>query len=344
MMRIIKPNETLKFFGFNQLDIENLTKVVCSNLLNEYYEVEEIEGQVFDFGSFVNLVISNKKLRTKVVDALNKELVDFPNCIINNLSFDASTMSFKLNLFLLLVDSLEKTNDINPMYLQYLELDKRAYRKINLLIDAFFEMCRLRLFNKLEVYNLFATSNLLERSGWVGTNVPENHKESIAEHMYTMYVMAMMYLPATYEEEGYDKDKILKMILIHDLAETLTGDIPHPNKTLQDELIEDLKAKALWCNLLYNECSDASWIYECWLDWSDSLTFNARVAHDFDAIQLNYQFFTYACKHDGLYSDYEITRWTRRQPQTALGKEIYNEVILKNPKFAKRIGVIKQDE
>ena len=27
-MRIIKPNETLKFFGFNQNDIENLTKIV----------------------------------------------------------------------------------------------------------------------------------------------------------------------------------------------------------------------------------------------------------------------------------------------------------------------------
>jgi 5'-deoxynucleotidase YfbR-like HD superfamily hydrolase len=134
------------------------------------------------------------------------------------------------------------------------------------------------------------------------------------------------------------------MILIHDLAETLTGDIPHPNKTLQDELNEDLKAKALWCNLLYTECPDASWIYECWQDWSESLTFNARVAHDFDAIQLNYQFFTYACKHDGLYSDYHITRWTRRQPQTALGKAIYKQVILDNPKFSKRIGVIKKDE
>ena len=104
MMRIIKPNETLKFFGFNQNDIENLTKIVCSDLLNEYFEVEEIEGQVFDFGSFVKLVISNKKVRTIVVDSLNKDLVDFPSCIINNLSFDASTMSFKLNLFLLLTN------------------------------------------------------------------------------------------------------------------------------------------------------------------------------------------------------------------------------------------------
>ena len=135
-----------------------------------------------------------------------------------------------------------------------------------------------------------------------------------------------------------------KMVLKTVTWEMFNGENIRPFMNYPAELIEDLKAKALWCNLLYNECSDASLIYECWLDWSDSLTFNARVAHDFDAIQLNYQFFTYACKHDGLYSDYEITRWTRRQPQTALGKEIYNEVILKNPKFAKRIGVIKQDE
>ena len=344
MIRVIKPKDTLRIFGFNQNDIENLDLILSSKELSAYFEVEEIDGQLFDFGSFVYHVISNDKIRYDVVKVCHEKISDFPNSLISNLSFDASTMSFKLNLFLLLVDSLNENNNINPLYLQYLELDKNAYRKNNLLIDAFFEMCRLKLFKKFEVYNLFAKANELERSGWVGTNVPENHKESIAEHMYTMYIMAMMYLPNSYDEIGYDKDKVLKMIMIHDLAETLTGDIPHPSKTDEDELIEDLKAKALWCNLLYNGVDEAEKIYNNWVEWTEGLTFNAKLAHDFDAIQLNYQFFTYACKHTDLYSDYSITRWTRRQPQTELGKKIYKEIILNNPKFKLKIGVIKKDE
>ena len=104
---------------------------------------------------------------------------------------------------------------------------------------------------------------------------------------------------------------------------------------------QDLIAKALWCNLLYNESPASMDIYEAWNDWSLNLTINAKIAHDFDAIQLNYQFFTYACKYPETYSDENILQWTRRQPVTKIGKDIYKEVILNNPKFKSRISVIK---
>ena len=194
-----------------------------------------------------------------------------------------------------------------------------------------------------KVVNYYVLCNKLKdviRTGWVDWKVQRERVESIAEHMYFMYTLANIYLPKQYNEEGYDKSKILNMIMIHDLAETLTGDIPHPEKTAEDELNEDLIAKALWCSLLYNQVSCANEIYEAWNDWSLNLTFNAKVAHDFDAIQLNYQFFTYACKYPETYSDDNILRWTRRQPKTEIGKEIYTELILNNPKFKDRVGVI----
>lgn len=340
-MRVIKPNNNLKFFGFSEFDINNLDKIVCSNLLKEFIELEEINDQLFDLGSFINLAISNKDFRKALLKTCYQELNDFPNSILNNMSIIPGNLSFKLNLFLLLIDSLNKNNNVDPLYLQFLEMDKRGYRNNITIIDAFFEMCRLGLFNQISVFNLFAESNILERSGWVGTFVPTSHKESIAEHMYVMYTMANLYLPASLEEPGYDKQKILNMIMIHDLAETLTGDIPHPNKTSDDELKEDLVAKALWCNLLYNGSPAASDIFEAWNDWSLNLSINAKIAHDFDAIQLNYQFFTYACKYPETYSDDNILRWTRRQPTTEIGKQIYKEVIMNNPKFKSRISVIE---
>lgn len=339
-MRVLMPTLELKVFGFREIDIINLQKVLTSELLSNYIEVEQIEGQLFDFGSFVSYVISNSKFRHAFLDACYLNLDDFPNCILNNMPLLPSEFSFKINLFLLLIDSLNKFNRVDPLYLQFLEMDKRAYRMTNTLVDAFFEMCRLNLIDIINVVNLFAESNTLERSGWVGTNVPTNHKESIAEHMYVMYTIANLYLPNKLDQIGYDKNKILSMIMIHDLAETLTGDIPHPNKSSEDDLKEDLVAKALWCNLLYNESPAACEIYELWMDWFLDLSINAHLAHDFDAIQLNYQFFTYACKYPETYSDDNILRWTRRRPKTDLGKKIYQQIILDNPKFKERIGVI----
>lgn len=340
-MRVLMPSPELKFFGFRECDINNLQNILSSDLLNDFIELETIEGQLFDFGSFVAYIISNSEFRKAFIESCYLKLEDYPNCILNNMPLLPSEFSFKLNLFLLLIDSLYKNNNIDPLYLQFLEMDKRAYRKTNTLVDAFFEMCRLNLFTLISVFNIFAESNLLERSGWVGTFVPTNHKESIAEHMYVMYTMANIYLPSKLDEPGYDKQQILTMIMIHDLAETLTGDIPHPNKTDMDELKEDLIAKALWCNLLYNSSPIAKDVYEAWNSWSLDLDINAHIAHDFDAIQLNYQFFTYACKYPETYTDENILSWTRRRPKTEIGKEIYKKVILDNPKFINRINVIK---
>lgn len=340
-MRLILPSKELLIFGFREIDIENLNTILKSEKLKQFYILEEIDGQLFDFGKFVSEVISNKLFRATLLDVCYEKLNDFPNCIFNNMPFNPNNFDFKLNLFLLLIDSLNKNNNIDPLYLQFLQLDKNIKRKNNSLLDAFFEMCRLSLYNLTTLFNLFAESNLLERSGWVGTFVPTNHKESIAEHMYVMYTMANIYLPSELNVDGYDKQKILNMIMIHDLAETLTGDIPHPNKTDEDDIKEDLIAKALWCSLLFNETSNSKEVYELWNDWNLNLTINANIAHDFDSIQLNYQFFTYACKYPETYSDDNILRWTRRQPVTLIGRKIYKEVILNNPKFSTRIGVIK---
>ncbi len=340
-MRVLMPSPELKIFGFRECDINNLQKILSSELLKDFIELETIEGQLFDLGSFISFVISNSEFRKVFLKACYMQLDGFPNCILNNIPLLPNEFSFKLNLFLLLIDSLDKNNNINPLYLQFLEMDKRAYHKTNTLVDAFFEMCRLNLFSLVSVLNLFAESNLLERSGWVETFVPTNHKESIAEHMYVMYTMANIYLPNKLDEQGYDKQQILTMIMIHDLAEILTGDIPHPNKTDEDELKEDLIAKALWCNLLYNESPVAKIVYDAWISWSLDIDINAHIAHDFDAIQLNYQFFTYACTYPDTYSDENILRWTRRRPKTEIGKKIYKQIILDNPKFEKRINIIK---
>ena len=59
--------------------------------------------------------------------------------------------------------------------------------------------------------------------------------ESVAEHCWRTALMAML---LETEFPKADMNKVIKMILIHDLGEAFTGDIPCFNKTSKDETNE----------------------------------------------------------------------------------------------------------
>ncbi|KAI4489524.1 hypothetical protein M0802_011059 [Mischocyttarus mexicanus] len=62
----------------------------------------------------------------------------------------------------------------------------------------------------------------MKRTGWVIKNIP--NPETIAGHMYRMAMLSLL----TDNNENLDTNKILRMTLIHDLAECIVGDItPH---------------------------------------------------------------------------------------------------------------------
>jgi HD domain len=68
-----------------------------------------------------------------------------------------------------------------------------------------------------------------QRAGWVIRGVKDS--ESVAAHMYGTYVIGLLYLPQTDPNPEYTKSKILDMLLVHDLGEAFTGDIPEGSKT-----------------------------------------------------------------------------------------------------------------
>ena len=60
--------------------------------------------------------------------------------------------------------------------------------------------------------------------------------ESVAEHSFRLALMAYM---VSDEVPEIDTDKVIRMCLIHDLGEAITGDIPSFKKTDSDEAAED---------------------------------------------------------------------------------------------------------
>ena len=69
-----------------------------------------------------------------------------------------------------------------------------------------------------------------------------NRQESVAEHSWRLSVMAML-LGEKFPE--IDIAKVIKMCLIHDLGEAITGDIPCFDKSNSDEKVEDFEVDVL---------------------------------------------------------------------------------------------------
>lgn len=60
--------------------------------------------------------------------------------------------------------------------------------------------------------------------------------ESVAEHSFRLALMAYM---VSDEVPEIDTDKVIRMCLVHDLGEAITGDIPSFEKTDSDEAAEE---------------------------------------------------------------------------------------------------------
>ena len=76
------------------------------------------------------------------------------------------------------------------------------------------------------------------RHSWTSSG----RQESVAEHSWRCAVMAML---LSDEFPNVDVSKVIKMCLVHDFGEAVTGDIPAFNKTYEHENAEDDAIKSL---------------------------------------------------------------------------------------------------
>lgn len=64
----------------------------------------------------------------------------------------------------------------------------------------------------------------LPRTGWLDRGVPALETESVADHSFRLALLA--WLAAMLPGSRLDAERVLKLALIHDLAEAMTGDEP----------------------------------------------------------------------------------------------------------------------
>lgn len=126
-----------------------------------------------------------------------------------------------------------------------------------------------------------------KRAGWV-SKVQVEDAESVADHTFSMATIAMLLSDML----GFDTHKVIKMVLMHDLAESIVGDyMPGDVDTLQ-KLAKEKKAMEFILSGLPKEVREK--YEEIWLEYLYNRTEIARFVHRIDKLEMALQANQYA--------------------------------------------------
>ncbi|XVE98657.1 hypothetical protein REPUB_Repub03eG0125900 [Reevesia pubescens] len=126
-----------------------------------------------------------------------------------------------------------------------------------------------------------------KRAGWVRRDV--QNPESIADHMYLMGLMTLI----ASDIPGIDRDKCVKMAIVHDIAEAIVGDItPSDGIPKAEKSRREREALDHMCKLLGGG-SRAKEIEELWMEYEENSSSEAKIVKDFDKVEMILQALEY---------------------------------------------------
>ena len=155
-----------------------------------------------------------------------------------------------------------------------------------------------RLDDAMRFYLLATQLKYKIRSGWNEThwNVSKERLESIAEHVYGTCILALS-IDSEFKT-NLDINKVVKMLVIHELGEVVIGDItPFDNITPEEKMEKEHEAiKEVIGDLIKKDE-----FYSLLLEFDDKKTKEAIFAHHCDKLEADIQAKVYqdmGCGHD----------------------------------------------
>lgn len=124
------------------------------------------------------------------------------------------------------------------------------------------------------------------RHSWLS----DGREESVAEHVWRVSLMVILFHP--YLDQKIDVEKALKMSVIHDLAEVITGDIPYyltpegSEAKLQKEVDEKKAMESIREEL---KCIVGEEIEALWIEYEINETYEAKFVRALDKIEAQMQ-------------------------------------------------------
>ena len=207
-------------------------------------------------------------------------------------------------------------------YFQSVEEDFKSY-----LQDKTFDI-------STKIYNRYRDLKQIKRQQWIQFGIED--PESISEHSYSAWLMAMFFLPEEHNMEGYSKKEVLDMLLIHDMAEAAIGDqttsLIEPKKELkeQNDVLRKLFLKGTYPNI-----ANLTYYYNIWTGYYNGINTNARIARDMNLLQTVYTFCEYFCKNPDKFTATQVEQWVNEKAslKTDLGHQLFDRLINNNSDF-----------
>ena len=171
-----------------------------------------------------------------------------------------------------------------------------------------------------------------KRSGWA-TNVNIEDAESVADHSFRCAVLAM----CLGDLAEMDTDKLIRMLLLHDVQEALTGDYDSIAKEHTGPSEVKKMESAAIRRLLSMLPSDLEKRYLLlWHEFEDHKTPEAVLAKDIDRIELVMQALEY--EEAGFKRDKLETFWSASENriETTIGKEMFSQLRKKKDQMRRR--------
>lgn len=154
-----------------------------------------------------------------------------------------------------------------------------------------------KLKNSMRFYMLATQLKYKIRSGWDKThwNVSKERIESIAEHVYGTCILALS-IDSEFKA-NLDINKVIKMLVLHELGEVIIGDItPFDNITPEEKMQKEHEAMREVIGDLVNQEEFLSLLFE----FDEKKTKEAIFAHHCDKLEADIQAKVYqdmGCQH-----------------------------------------------
>jgi putative hydrolases of HD superfamily len=136
----------------------------------------------------------------------------------------------------------------------------------------------------LEAYFEINHLKHLYRQGWLRRGLPAERCESVAEHVFGVAMLAWWLADDSYPD--LDRDKVIRMALVHEIGEVYTGDII-PSDNIPQVEKHRLERKAI--EQVVGKLAHGEAYINLWEEYERNDTPEARLVHQIDRLEMVFQ-------------------------------------------------------
>jgi len=172
----------------------------------------------------------------------------------------------------------------------------------------------------LDFFKTAANLKNISRQGWID-KLSLDSPESVADHSYSMAIMSMVIS----DLENYNSEKILKMVLLHDLAESKIGD--YTPDQISKEKKKELENKAFFEIVRNLPDSVRTQYLKIWQEYQEKNSPESKIVHQIDRLEMALQAKLYEKEghsKEKLYSFFESAKIDIVHPKL---KELFRKIL-----------------